>query len=155
MVVPIGLKVAANSTITFSAETLNFPENLSVLLEDRLDNTFTDLKEIDSQYSFTASTALDGTGRFYIHTVSKSILSTLNESLENVNIYTTNNLLKVSGLSESDASIKIYNILGKEVFNSSLKTDNNQISLPKLSSGVYIVRLNSTKGKLTRKIVLK
>ncbi len=155
MVVPIGLKVAANSKITFSAETLNFPENLSVLLEDRLDNTFTDLKEIDSQYSFTASTALDGTGRFYIHTVSKSILSTLNESLENVNIYTTNNLLKVSGLSESDASIKIYNILGKEVFNSSLKTDNNQISLPKLSSGVYIVRLNSTKGKLTRKIVLK
>jgi hypothetical protein len=157
MVIPVGVKIAANNEITFSAEALNLPANINVYLEDRLTNTFTRLDEANSSYKVTSEVALDGIGRFYLHTKSSSALSVDTVNMDTISIYKTNNTnLRIAGLSQGKANIKVYTILGKEVLNKSFTSNGVQdISLPPLSSGIYIVQLETETGSLNKKITVE
>ena len=156
MVIPVGLKSEAGKEITFTAEALNLPDGIKVFLEDRLTNVFTRLDETNSDYKIALTEALNGVGRFYLHT-NTSVLSTDNIELENVSIYkTANSILRIAGLKQVTATVKLFNILGKQVMNSSFKTNGvKDISLPKLATGVYIVQLITESGKLNKKIILE
>ena len=156
MVVPIGIISNAGKEITFSAETLNLPSGLKIFLEDRENNTVTRLDEANASYKVTLNNALEGSGRFFLHTRS-SALSTDDASLMGVGIYTVNkNTLRISGVNSSDASVKVYNILGRKVVDQNFSSKNvYDVSLPKLNTGVYIVQLSTEKGKMSKKIVLE
>lgn len=156
MIIPVGLKAAAGKEITFSVEAKNLQNGINVYLEDRLLNTYTRLDEVNSSYKVTLTEVANGTGRFYLHTASKS-LKTDSEILNSVSIYnTTNNKLKITGLQNENALVTIYNILGKQVLQESFfATNNKEITLPNLASGVYIVQLQNKAGKLSKKIVLE
>jgi hypothetical protein len=54
-------------------------------------------------------------------------------------------------------TIKIYDILGKEVFTKKIQSSKNNILLkPNLSEGIYIMKLNtSEKGSISKKIIIK
>jgi len=155
MVIPVGV-IADAVEITFSAVALNLPTGIKVFLEDRTTNTFTRLDEANSEYKITLSEALNGIGRFYLHTKA-SVLALNDVTLENVSIYKTNNsTLRVVGLSQGKTNVKLFNILGKQVLNTSFKSNGvSEISLPKLATGVYIVQLENKAGKLNKKIVLE
>ena len=157
MVIPIGVIVEANKEITFSAEALNLPADINVYLEDRLTNTFTRLDEANSSYKITSDVALDGIGRFYLHTKNSSALSVDTVNMDNISIYkTTNSNLRIAGISQGKASIKLYSILGKQVFEDSFTSNGVQnITLPALSSGIYIVQLETETGSLNKKITLE
>jgi hypothetical protein len=157
MVIPVGVKVAANKEISFSAEALNLPADINVYLEDRLTNTFTRLDEANSSYKITSDVALDGIGRFYVHTKTSSALSADTVNMDNISIYkTTNSNLRIAGISQGKASIKLYSILGKQVFEDSFTSNGVQnITLPALSSGIYIVQLETETGSLNKKITLE
>lgn len=155
--VPVGLKAAANQEITFSAEALNLPSELKVFLEDRQTNTFTRLDEENSKYEITLSDKLDGAGRFFIHTSTSSVLSIDNTLLEGVSVYKTNaSTLRIVGLSQGSATVKLFNILGKQMMNTSFETSgSDEISLSNLATGIYIVQLETENGKLNKKIILE
>jgi len=155
-IIPIGVNAEAGKEITFSAVALNLPTGIKVFLEDRTTNTFTRLDEANSEYKITLSEALNGIGRFYLHTKA-SVLALNDVTLENVSIYKTNNsTLRVVGLSQGKTNVKLFNILGKQVLNTSFKSNGvSEISLPKLATGVYIVQLENKAGKLNKKIVLE
>ncbi|MFY9241780.1 MAG: T9SS type A sorting domain-containing protein [Polaribacter sp.] len=154
-ITPLGIKAIANKEITFSVETLNLPEGINVFLEDREKNIFTNLKE--SNYKITLEQAASGIGRFYLHTSSKSALSTDNIALENVSIYKTDTkTLRIVGLQQGKANIKLYNVLGKQVMNSSFESNGvKDISLTNLAIGVYIIQLQTENGNLNKKIILE
>ena len=156
MVIPVGLKAASGKELAFSVKKLNLPTDIKVYLEDRVTNTFTLLDETDSVYNITLSSAIDGIGRFYLHT-SNSVLSTSDVNLNSVSIFKINNSnLRVAGLSQGKASISLYNILGKQMMMTTFDAINSKdISLPKLAAGVYIVQLTTEAGKLNKKIILK
>ena len=156
MIVPVGVNAASGKEITFSAEALNLPSDIKVFLEDRLTNTFTRLDELNSNYKITLDETLNGIGRFYLHTRS-SVLSTNDVSLENISIYKTNNsTLRIAGLQQGNSTIKLFNILGKQMMNKSFDSNGiKNIYLPKLSAGVYIVQLETESGKLNKKIILE
>ncbi len=156
MIIPIGITADANKEITFTVDALNLPSGIKVFLEDRLTNTFTRLDEANSEYKITSDVTLDGIGRFYLHTKS-SALNIENVDLDNVSIYKTDNSnLRIVGLSEGKSSIKLYNIIGKQVLNSSFTTNGVQnITLPSLAKGIYIVQLETETGKLNKKITLE
>ena len=156
MVIPIGLKAAANKEITFIAEALNIPNGLHVYLEDRQTGDVTKLDETNSNYKVTLNTALNGSGRFYLHTRS-SALSTDDIALEGVSVYAVNkNTLRISGVNSTEASVKIYTILGKKVVDTSFSSKGvYEAKLPNLTTGVYIVQLATEKGNLSKKIVLE
>jgi hypothetical protein len=155
--VPIGIKAAAGKEIMFSTEALNLPTDLKVFLEDRENNTMTRLDEVNSNYTVTLNNALDGVGRFYLYTKSSSVLSVDSFNLDNISIYTTNKYtIRIVGLSQGKSSIKLFNILGKQVLNSSFVSNGvYDVNLPKLTTGVYIVQLKNENGTLNKKIILE
>ncbi len=156
MVVPIGVDAFANAEITISAELNNFPANINVFLEDKLENTFTRL-DATSNFSATLSTDINSTGRFYLHTTSAS-LSTGNVLDNNpVSIFTTTrDNLRIEGIYSGTANVQIFNILGKQVLNTSFEgRGSNDINLPVLSNGVYIVQVKNDTGTINKKVVIK
>jgi hypothetical protein len=157
MIIPIGINSTSDKELTFSAETLNVPNELKVILEDRLLSTFTRLEEANSTYKITLSEAINGIGRFYLHTSTKSTLNTNSIDLKNTSIYKTNNYnLRIVGLSSGKTTLKLFNILGKQVLHSSFNSNGVQdISLPKVAAGIYIVQIETETGKLNKKITLE
>lgn len=157
MIVPIGIIADSGKEITFTAEALNLPTGIKVFLEDRFTNTFTRLDTENGEYTIKSKEAFDGTGRFYLHTKESSVLNSNTEFLSSVTIYKTNNrTLKITGLQEGRVKLSLFNILGKTIMQQSFKASNsNNITLPNLSSGVYMVRVQTLKGTITKKIILE
>ncbi|PQJ74063.1 T9SS type A sorting domain-containing protein [Polaribacter gangjinensis] len=157
MIVPVGVKAAAGKEITFTAEAMNLPGDVKVFLEDRVTNTITRLDQANTSYKVTLNDALNGTGRFFLHTKASGVLSTDDIALQNTSIYAiNNNTLRVVGLPSGNANVKMYSILGKQVMQTSFSsTGVKEISLPKLSTGMYIVQVETAAGKLNKKIVLE
>ena len=157
MVIPIGIIAAAGKEITFTAEALNLPNDLKVYLEDRLTNTVTRLDEANTSYKVTLNDALNGTGRFFLHTKASGVLSTDELDLSNTSVYATaNNTLRVVGLPSGNATVKVFTVLGKQVVQTSFSsTGSYDVSLPKLATGMYIVQLETATGKLNKKIFLE
>ncbi len=156
-IIPIGVNATAGKEIYFSAEALNLPSDIKVFLEDRVNKTFTRLDEENSSLKVTLNESLNGTGRFYLHTKTSSVLSLDSDLLNSVSVFrTNNNNLKITGLSQGKASVSLYNLLGKQVMTVSFDSANvNNIALPNLSTGVYIVKLQAEQGTLNKKIILE
>ena len=54
------------------------------------------------------------------------------------------------------ANIQLYNILGKEVLKGSFEGNGvNDIALPKINSGVYIVKIATETGTTNKKIIIQ
>ena len=94
-------------------------------------------------------------GRFYLHT-NQSVLNINDVTLENVSFFKVNNSLRIVGLQQGKASVKLFNILGRQVLNTAFESNGTKdISLPSLAKGVYIVQLETAEGKLNKKIILE
>lgn len=155
IVVPVGVKATEGKEITISAEVLNIPSELKVYLEDRENNTFLDLSD-GNKFKTTLTTNLNGIGRFYLHTRA-SVLSTESTELNDINIYKTNqSTLRIAGLHQGKATIKLFNILGKQVLNTYFTSNGvSDVNLPSLAKGIYIVQLSTENGMLNKKITLE
>ena len=157
MIIPVGVRAKANTEITFRADAINVPNGYNIYLEDRSSNTFTRLDELNSEYKVSLNDALVGFGRFYLYTTQSVLNIDENLKLEGVSIYKTNaSTLRIAGLSQGNASISLFNLLGKKVMNSSFEANGiKDISLPKLAPGVYFAKLQTAKGKVSKKIILE
>ena len=84
-------------------------------------------------------------------------LSTDSFSLQNISMYPINaSTLKIVGLSKEKTNVKLFNLLGKELLNSSfIPSGVDTVTLPKLSAGIYIVQLENEKGRLSKKIMIQ
>lgn len=156
MIIPVGLITENDKEIIFTAETLNLPSELKVYLEDREKNIFTRLDVMGSKYKTTINESLNGIGRFYLHTSSKSVLHVDTIALENISIYKTNNsTLRIIGLLKGKTTMKMFSLLGKQVLKKPFISNGVQdISLPKLATGVYVIQLETETGRLNKKIIL-
>ena len=156
MVVPVGVNAASGKEITFSTETMNLPSGIKVYLEDKNDNSFTRLDEANSEYKITLDSDLNGIGRFYLHTTS-SVLNTPSFDISSVSIYKTSKTnLRITGLQSGNASVNLFNILGKRVYSNSFTAKSvNDINLPELNTGIYIVQLVTEQGKISKKIIIE
>ncbi|MGB0879189.1 MAG: choice-of-anchor J domain-containing protein [Polaribacter sp.] len=156
MIVPMGVKADAGKEITFSVKTMNLPTDVKVFLEDKEANIFTRLDEANTEYNVTLSEALDGVGRFYIHT-SASALTVGDATLSTVNIYKSDiSTLRIVGLPQGNTTVKLFSVEGKEVLHTSFTTNGiKDISLSRLSASMYIVEIQTEIGKLNKKIILE
>ena len=154
MIVPLGVKAAVGE-FEIAATFKNLPKGINVFIEDRQNNTFTNLSL--SNYKVTLSENEDVTGRFFIRTSFQNVLSTSNtKELKSIAIYEANNNLRIKGVGQSTGTISIFNVLGKQVKTQKFSSVNNlDISLTGINTGVYIVKLDTTNGALSKKIILK
>jgi hypothetical protein len=157
MIIPIGVSAAIGKEITFTANDLNLPTDIKIFLEDRETNTFRRLDEANSNYKMTTTEALNGIGRFYLH-ASRNSLTTKEVALENVSVYKIDaSTLRISGLQNgSKTNVTLFNLLGKQIVNTSLQSNGVlDVSLPELVTGVYIVKIQTAEGTLSKKIILE
>ena len=156
MVIPVGVMLAEGSDITFTADALNIPANYKVYLEDRATNIVTRLDEANSEHVVFIESG-NTNGRFYLHAKTSSPLITDTNNLSTVSMFTTSNSnLRVQGLHEGDGSILIFNILGKEMFKTSFEGNGaNDITLPNLANGIYIIKLKTQNGTINKKIIIQ
>ncbi|MDT7833486.1 T9SS type A sorting domain-containing protein [Flavobacteriaceae bacterium S356] len=156
LIVPIGVNADNGTEITFTANALNIPNGLNVFIEDRDLGIYTQLDVANAAYTVTLGSDLNGIGRFYLHTNTQSALSTTSFDLSTVSIYKTSNTnLRIVGLQNGNASLSIFDILGKQVLQSSFEASSlHDITLPNVKTGVYIIRLSTDNGTLNKKIIL-
>ena len=156
MVIPIGINAISGIDIMIDATITNFSSGMNVYLEDKEDNSFT-LLAADSNFTTTLISDLNGIGRFYLHTTSETLSSDDVLNKNNISIYTSSKEnLRIIGVQNGSANIHIYDILGKEVLRASFEgTGMNDIQLPILKEGVYIVNLSSDRGSINKKIIIK
>ncbi|WP_339627055.1 T9SS type A sorting domain-containing protein [uncultured Winogradskyella sp.] len=125
-------------------------------LEDNVTNTYTLLNS--ATYVVTPSTDLNGTGRFFLH-FTNNVLGVVDNSLNNLNIYTNQNdrTVLISGELKTQTTSRIYDIQGRLVVSYVLDTNKRlqKINLNNLSTGIYIIKLtDSTNQNITQKIIL-
>jgi hypothetical protein len=140
----------AGEEITFSIESTNLPEGVGVSLEDKKTGVFTNLSE--STYTTTLTEAANGVGQFYIHTAGKA-LNTDDLNIENISVYkSSSNEITITGLN-TEATFTMFSLLGKQILQTKVAANAvSKINLPSLSTGIYIVKLNSSLGTIIKKI---
>ena len=155
MIVPVGINAVSGTEITISVATQNLPDGIDVYLEDKEDGSFT-LLESAANYTTTLSEALNGIGRYYLHT-SAQVLSTDDLMAANISLYMTNNhTLRVDGVQSEVAQIKVYSMLGKQVQVTSFQGNGmNEILLSKVAKGVYLIQLETAAGILHKKVIIE
>jgi len=155
MIIPVGVIAESGSSLEFSASSENLPEGIKIYLEDRQENTFIRLDALNASYKLTTESAINGVGRFYLHT-NQSVLNINDVTLDNVSVFRVNNSLRIVGLQQGRASVKLFNVLGRQVLNTAFESNGTKdISLPSLAKGVYIVHLETVEGALNKKIILE
>lgn len=155
MIIPVGINATSGTEIIISATSANLPTGIHVYLEDKDDNSFT-LLDDSSTFQTTFTNTSNGVGRFFIHTKTQP-LSVDQADLNNVSIYLSDDsYLRIVGVQQGDAQVHIYSTLGKQVVSTSFEgVGVNDILLPNLSLGVYMVQLKTKNGKLNKKIIIQ
>ncbi|PQJ79710.1 hypothetical protein BTO18_11240 [Polaribacter porphyrae] len=77
---------------------------------------------------------------------------------KNIKVYVANNnTLRIEGNLEGQNNLKIYNILGRKVFQKTFNIKNtNSFNLSEMAKGVYLININnSLYGNLNKKILIK
>ena len=156
MIVPIGINAISGTNITIDASITNFPEGINVYIEDKENNSFS-LLDGDANFTTTLANDLNGIGRFYLHTTSEVLSSDDLLMNKNISIYSNSREnLRVVVVQNGTANIHIYNILGKEVFNTAFEgAGMNDIQLPNLTEGLYIINLTTDRGTINKKVIIQ
>lgn len=155
MVIPIGINAVSGTAITIDASITDLPEGINVYIEDKENNSFS-LLDGDANFTTTLANDLNGIGRFYLHTTSEVLSSDDFLNNNNISMYIPSRQnLRVVGVQNGKANIHIYNILGKEVFSTAFEgVGMNDIQLPNIKEGIYIINLTTDKGTINKKVII-
>ncbi len=157
-VIPLVINVFANEEFSVSILHRTTPADINIYLEDTFLNTITNLK--DEDFVLNPISDLSGAGRFYIH-LTEDTMSTIDVSSNLLNAYKDANsdFITVEGLSSQEGivNISLFNILGSKVLKTSFDNSLNQrvISTQAISQGIYVIELESSGRRVTKKILIK
>lgn len=154
MIIPVGIQTSDNSEITISISSKNLPNTYKIFLEDKELNSFHRLDQKDSNYTISLAKNTIFNNRFKIH-ITPQVLNIEDVNLGNIQVYlSSKRTLTIKGLQSEKANVKIISLLGKELVN--IKTHNRQVELPtSLKTGIYIIKIESNKGNITKKVILE
>ncbi len=85
-----------------------------------------------------------------------ALLSTQTNEIAGLKVYpnpVSNGVLHIESNLNTERTISLYNVLGKEVLNTT--TSNNTINIANLNSGIYIVKITEGGKTATKKLVVK
>ena len=154
--VPLVVNRDAGQPFRISLQEATIPESVELYLEDTQAQSFTNLRTED--FMLNPQTDLSGMGRFYLRMGSTNLGG--NEVDESyISIYKASNedYITIEGLSNfQDAKVDLYNIIGQEVLNQNLKTNQTTQNIPTtgLTTGIYIIRLEADNSVVTKKLII-
>jgi hypothetical protein len=69
---------------------------------------------------------------------------------------TNNNTLRIVGVQNGAAQVKVYSMVGKQVQVTSFQGNGmNEVLLPKMAKGVYLIQLETAAGMLNKKVIIE
>ena len=157
-VIPIGINAMAGEEMTISVTHTTTPADLKIYLEDAQEGTFTLINNED--FVLTPTSNLSDVGRFYIHLTADTLSNDdVNTSLLNAYKEVDTNYITIEGLAtqSTNTEVSLYNILGTKVMDTTLDNNTNtqMISTNGLSTGIYVIKLESGQSQLTKKLIIK
>jgi len=156
-VIPVGLEANSGTQISFKATATGLPTGKKVFLEDKLLNSFKEINNTDKSYTVTLNSNLSGTGRFYLHTRSSTLdiddYSVVESQYTLVPSPEQNNIRLYGAVTEK-GSVNIFDTFGRQIHNTTLQKGTEQdIKVPVLSTGVYILKFNIDNKPFSKKIM--
>jgi hypothetical protein len=158
-IIPIGIKIANEGTVSFKIDALeNIPSETQIYLYDAENGTYTAIRNT----AYTLSLAI---GKYNNRFSLRFLDATLNledSKLKNgiLVLYSNNNkmlTIKNNSLDTTINAVAILNILGQELTHLTLENweqSNIQIPIKNSNSGIYIVKVKTTKGVISTKIIV-
>ncbi|MGL2967296.1 GEVED domain-containing protein [Flavobacterium sp. XGLA_31] len=159
-VIPLGYKITTSGNYTIAIDEMDgiFSENQNVYLRDKLLGIEHDLKE--SPYTFATNSGVFD-NRFELAYVSNP-LTVNTPTATNPIIYFTNsnNILTIKNNPANNTIRKVglFNLLGQKIIDYSLNQENQEsVEIPILNvpTGTYLVKINTTKGDYSEKIMIR
>ncbi|HSO86824.1 MAG TPA: T9SS type A sorting domain-containing protein, partial [Draconibacterium sp.] len=147
LVVPVGLIAKQGTTVEFSLADVSIPAGYKVFLEDRLAQKFTRIDEQGSVYSVQLITANSGTGQFFLHT-KHEITGIEGTGTSEILVIPMpqQQRIRVSGFVNLPAQATVYDMNGKMITIKTMTGSNeNDIPLQGVSSGIYLLKIKSAK----------
>jgi len=157
MVIPVGINALAGTNISISVSPNSIPDGIEVYLEDTLEETFT-LMNDENVYSNVLLNDYEGIGRYYLHTTADNLGNDNPYSaINNITVFPTErDGIRILNLPSGKTNIKMYDLLGKILLNTSINGGvSNNVSLPNLTTGIYVVKLITPVGTKNQKIIIK
>lgn len=157
LIVPLYVNAKAGVTYKISMDQSTIPSGTDLYIEDAELKTFTLLEDT---YTFTATEALNGKGRFYL-TTSKT-LNTDTDVYQGSNVQVISLLnekqILVSGMDNKIGYFSLIDLSGRVVMNQNLvdvSNDKQYVDVSSISMGVYIVRLKlENESVVTKKVLI-
>ncbi|WP_299396396.1 T9SS type A sorting domain-containing protein [uncultured Gelidibacter sp.] len=154
VIIPIGINAKEGQQITINLRDAHIPQDTEVYLEDNVDNTYTLLN--NSDYTFTTKSNLNGIGRFFLRFTSSTLENNDSNIDKGLQIYASSKIIFIKGLLNNTTTASVYDLQGRKIRTITLEgnTNNNQLDLSQVASGVYIIKLKNDTQEKTQKIIL-
>jgi hypothetical protein len=158
--IPLGYRVAVDGTFSVAiGQTDGLLSNQPVFIEDKLANTIFDLK--GGKYTFT-TTAGTFDDRFVLRYKDKTLSTEEPEVDDGIIVLYSNNyktLIIRNNIKDATVnSVTLYNLIGQKIAYWDVKgreQSSIQIPIKNLPAEIYIVKVKTTKGESSKKIIVK
>jgi hypothetical protein len=153
-IVPLSVKAGVAGTYTLTASQVeSFANNSDISLEDRAAGTFTPLNANPS-YSFQVNSPGTITDRFFLHFMDMTGVETP-EATRNFNMFTSDGILTIQSLQQLGGKVAIFDMLGRTLATGRIEAGATlQIDMHG-NTGVYIVKVFTSKGVSNTKILVR
>lgn len=154
-VIPVSLDLEGGKEVSFKTDGVIMPEGYRLILEDRENDLFTDLRPEGNTYDLVLNDPVIGTGRFFMHVFGSNTTSDAAQAVgsANVNVYYHHRRIVVRGSLSTGASGRLYDLNGKELGYYHLTGGTrNEIPVASLNMGIYVLVVNNGKENHTFKV---
>ncbi|WP_127844333.1 T9SS type A sorting domain-containing protein [Psychroflexus aestuariivivens] len=156
-VLNLSLNQYQHENYVFNLDLNELSADFDVILYDAY--TETEIVLNDENYSFSIDTSIPesmDSNRFQL-TFDNTTLSTNNPELANtISLYPNpvKDELNISGLNKfENAEVSVFNMIGQELNNVEFDNEISKLNLSQLSNGVYLVKINTKEGSITKRII--
>lgn len=152
---PIGVTSTIEGIVKFNLEEIaNLDPNQDVYIYDAVTGIYNDLKEKD-YLAVVPAGVVDA--RFSLRFLNSAMLRIANNTTNNFNVLYANQTLSLINNSNINVkSIEIYNASAQQIVSLNKVNNQNTIQIPtnNLSTGIYIVKVISDNGVLSKKVLV-
>jgi hypothetical protein len=157
-VLPIEIKTAITGVNKISIKSLeNIPEGTEIFIKDNSTGETFNITSNPFEINLNAGTYSNRFALSFKTDASLSVFDTILDKELVVFMDNSNSEIKLINNSNIEInSINLYNYLGQQIKIWKTSLNQNRLSLPvKTASGVYIIRINTSKGTINKKIVIE
>ena len=155
--VPLEIIVATDDTISIEIDELNF-DYTELYILDKLENKYYNIKEGKAEIALIKGEYKD---RFFLTFKESVVLSTEdNIILNNVSLYYDKNSKEINVNLKDNLeieSVRLYSILGQEIKTwefISDKINDKKLKVNNLSTAVYLIKIKTNRGDVSKKILI-